>query len=413
MLTVAENELLVRVGPGTSGGALMRRYWHPVLKASVLEAGGEPLHVRLLGEDFVAFRSPDGELGFIEEGCPHRRVSMSLARNEACGLRCIFHGWVVGRDGAVVEAPSEPAERGNFAAKVRTRRFHVREAAGLVWVFIGDGEPAPFPAFPFTALPVDHIDVAEVPGACNWAQLLEGQIDSAHISHLHASSATISTNPLTAAALTDKAPHFEVRNTPWGFHVGAVRTLPDGRYYTRVTEFVMPYYQGIAPAVPPETELYDTIPRFIVCQVPLDDEHTTVWYIMWKPSAPIVRGEVGAMWEIWNQEYQAVRGRHKMGQDRARMRAGHFTGINNLLTEDMVVAEGAGPIADRSRETLGSSDTAVARFRRQYLEAIRDHAEGRLPRGLDADTPFALIEGRGVFHREADAWRDALAPELV
>jgi hypothetical protein len=134
---------------------------------------------------------------------------------------------------------------------------------------------------------------------------------------------------------------------------------------------------------------------------------------MWKTSAPIARGESGARWEVWNQEYQAVIGRHKFGQDRAKMRAGHFTGINNLLTEDMAVAESMGPIADRSREYLGSSDTAVARFRRQYLEAIRDNAEGRLPRGLAADTPFALIEGRGVFHREPDAWRDALAPELA
>jgi phthalate 4,5-dioxygenase oxygenase subunit len=413
MLTVAENELLTRVGPGTPGGALLRRYWHPVMKASALEAGGEPLRVRLLGEDFVAFRLPDGSLGFIDEGCPHRRVSMSLARNEECGLRCIFHGWVVARDGAVIDVPSEPAERGNFAAKVRTRHFHVREAAGLVWAFVGEGEAAPFPAFPFAALPLEHVDVAEVPGACNWAQLLEGQIDSAHISHLHASSATISTNPVTAATLIDKAPRFEVDNTPWGFHIGAVRTLPDGRYYTRVTEFVMPYYQGIAPAVPPETELYETVPRFIVCQVPVDDEHTTVWYIMWKPNAPIVRGEVGAMWEVWNQEYQAVCDRQKMGQDRALMSAGHFTGINNLLTEDMAVAEGAGAIADRSRETLGSSDTAVARFRRHYLEAIRDNTEGRLPRGLAADTPFRLIEGRGIFHREPDSWRQALAPELA
>jgi nitrite reductase/ring-hydroxylating ferredoxin subunit len=409
MLSVEENELLARVGPGTPGGSLLRRYWHPVLKASALEAGGEPLRVRLLGEDFVAFRSPDGELGFIEEACPHRRVSMSLARNEACGLRCLFHGWVVGRDGTVVEAPSEPAERGNFAAKVRTQRYHVREEAGLVWVFIGSGEPAPFPAFPFTALPLDHIDVAQVPGRCNWAQLLEGQIDSAHVSHLHSSVP----NPLSAMNNYDPAPRFDVHNTAWGYHIGALRSLPDGRYYTRITEFVMPYFQFIPPAAPPETALYDTIPRFMVCQVPLDDEHTTVWYVMWKTSGPIERGEPGARWEVWNQEYQAVIDEQKFGQDRARMRAGHFSGINNLLTEDMAVAESMGPIADRSREYLGSSDTAVARFRRQYLEAIRDNAEGRLPRGLAADTPFALIEGRGVIHREPDAWREALAPELA
>ena len=100
-------------------------------------------------------------------------------------------------------------------------------------------------------------------------------------------------------------------------------------------------------------------------------------------------------------------------QNRAQMAAGHFTGINNLLSEDMAVAESMGPIADRTREYLGSSDTAVARFRRVYFEAIRAHADGLLPRGCSPDTPFRLIEGRGIYHVQDADWQSVLDPALV
>ena len=410
MLTKAENELLTQVGPETPGGALLRRYWHPVLKAAELEADGAPKQVRLLGENFVAFRATDGSVGFIDEFCPHRCASMALARNEHNGLRCLFHGWKLDVNGNVVETPSEPPQHANLVAKVRTRRHQVREVAGLIWAFVGEGEPAPFPEFPFVGLPLDRLDYAQVPGACNWVQLLEGQIDSAHLSHLHSSSVT---NRIAEMALADRAPIFDVQNTPWGFHVAAIRTLKDNRLYTRLTEFVMPYYEFIPPAAAPDAPVYDDAPRFVVCQVPIDDFNTTVWYIMWTARRPIVRGEVGAMWEVWNQEYQTLAGRPMWGQDRAAMKAGHFTGINNLLSEDMAVGESMGPIADRRREYLGSSDTAVARFRRVYFEAIRAHADGTLPRGCAPDIPFRLIEGRGIYHLNETDWQRVLDPALV
>jgi phthalate 4,5-dioxygenase len=410
MLTKVENELLTRVGPETLGGALLRRYWHPVLESSALEADGAPRQVRLLGEDFVAFRAADGRVGFVDEGCPHRRASLALARNENCALRCLFHGWKIDLDGSVLETPSEPPERGNFAAKVRTRRYHAHESAGLVWAYIGAGDPPAFPAFPFTALPLDHLDHARVQGACNWVQLLEGQVDSSHLSHLHSSSVT---HTLGDLARHDRAPQFEVENTPWGFHVAAVRRRQDGQYYTRLTEFVMPYWEFIPPVAGPGTPEYDAAPRLVVCQVPVDDTHTIVWYVMWQYPHPVVRGGPGTMWHVWNDENEAHAGRPFWGQDRAKMKAGHFTGIDNLLAEDMAVAEMMGPIVDRSRENLGSSDTAVARFRRQYLAAIRDNEQGVPPRATSTDVPFRLIEGRGIYHAEAGGWRGTLDPELA
>ncbi len=402
MLSQTDNELITRVGPQTPGGALLRRYWFPVLQSRALEAGGAPVPVRLLGEDFVAFRSPDGTVGMMERLCPHRRASMAIARNEDCGLRCLFHGWVMGHDGRVVEVPSEPGDTAAFARKVRTRRVAVRENNGLVWAHVGGGDEPQFPAFEFTAVPSENVLIAEVPGRCNWVQLAEGQIDSAHISHLHAST----TGALRSLALADRAPRFDVETTPWGMHVAATRELDERRRYTRVTEFVMPSWEFIPRATAPDTAEYDDMPRFVVHQTPVDDVTTTVWYIMWHPHRPVLRSEPGGRWAVWNDEYQAVMNAPMMGQDRAAMHAGHMSGLNNLLTEDMLVAETMGPIADRSREYLGSSDTAVARFRRLLIEAIRDEAAGNVPRGCSGSVPYGRVAGIGVFHDAGVDWRE-------
>lgn len=403
MLSKEDNELITRVGPGTPAGALLRRFWYPVLKAAALEPDGAPKKVRLLGENFVAFRSGDGRVGMMEELCPHRRASLVLARNEECGLRCLFHGWKLDLDGRVVEAPSEPADRIGFVNKVRTRRIAVRENSNLIWAYIGAGEPPPFPAFEFTTLPLDHIQIAEVPGRCNWVQLAEGQLDSAHISHLHASA---SANGLARLAQADRAPHYEVEPTPWGMHAAAIRAIGENERYTRITEFVMPSWEFIPRPTEPGTREYDDMPRFVVHQTPVDDVTTTVWYINWHPDRPISYGE--ARWCGWNDEYLQVIDEPLMGQDRAKMKAGHMTGINNLLTEDMIVAETMGPIADRTGEYLGSSDAAVARFRRLFIEAIRDQERGAVPRGCGSTANYPQLGGLGVLHPAGVDWRDCV-----
>src|SRR3954471_9947777 len=150
-----DNDRLTQVGPGTPMGRMLRQYWTPAIRSKALEADGEPLTVRLFGQDFVAFRTTDGSVGFMDEACPHRGVSLALARNEENGLRCIFHGWKIGLEGKVLEVPSEPVGS-NLASKVRVRKIHVRDAGGVVWVWLGDGEQPPqFPNFEFTELPIE------------------------------------------------------------------------------------------------------------------------------------------------------------------------------------------------------------------------------------------------------------------
>ncbi len=111
MLSKDDNELLSRVGPGTTMGNFMRQYWIPAIRSDELPSPDcPPLRVRLLGEDLIGFRTTSGEVGLMQNACPHRGASMFFGRNEEEGLRCVYHGWKFDVTGACVDMPSEPAE---------------------------------------------------------------------------------------------------------------------------------------------------------------------------------------------------------------------------------------------------------------------------------------------------------------
>ena len=186
MLSREQNERLTRIDGDTPMGVFMREHrWIPALLSIELVADGAPRRVRLVGKDYVAFRDTNGDVGFLDEGCPHRNASLVLARNEECGLRCIFHGWKVDVTGQVVEAPTHSPNPEAFAAKITTRRYPTVEGGGLVWVWLGESEAPPFPHLPFTVLPDSHVWVTATPCACNWLQGVEATLDTAHIGTLH------------------------------------------------------------------------------------------------------------------------------------------------------------------------------------------------------------------------------------
>src|SRR5437588_11742245 len=81
-LTREENELLTRVGPGTPGGALMRRYWYPVAMKQELTDEQPTRFVRLLGEDLALFRDKLGRVGLLADHCAHRGASLCYGRVE-------------------------------------------------------------------------------------------------------------------------------------------------------------------------------------------------------------------------------------------------------------------------------------------------------------------------------------------
>jgi len=399
MLSIAENELLTRTSADTPGGAFLRRFWYPVLTSDDLVAGGAPRRVRLLGEDLVAFRGSDGRVGLLDEACPHRRASLALARNENCALRCLFHGWQIDAGGNVVGVPSEP-DGARFASKVKSHSYPVREVAGAVWAFIGPGEPGQFPAFAFTTLPLVQTRITRGLIRCNWVQVVEGFLDSSHISHLHAS---IPADPAYyQMKMTDTAPSFDVEVTPFGLSAAAVRNIGDGKRYTRVTEMVMPSI-GFIPAPRPPGPAYDSYPENALVVVPIDDVTSVQWWMRYTRRAENAGNLFGGGW-VQRSESDAL-----WGQDRAKIEGGHATGLPSLAMEDIAMAESQGAIADRSREYLGSSDSVITRFRRMMIDQFRGYAEGRLPPSVAGNLPYESRRAHAVIHAESVDWRDAIA----
>ena len=188
-MTPEENELLTRVGPGTSMGKLFRRFWLPALLSEELPAPDcAPVRVRLLGEDLVAFRDTEGRVALLGPYCAHRGAPLYYGRNEENGLRCVYHGWKFDVTGQCVDMPSEPADS-NFKDKVRVKSYPTREWGGVIWAYMGPPERVPDrpPVLEWGLVDADHRRVVKNFQECNYLQALEGDIDTAHVSWLHSS----------------------------------------------------------------------------------------------------------------------------------------------------------------------------------------------------------------------------------
>jgi phthalate 4,5-dioxygenase len=285
MLTSQENDLLCRVENDAPMGRLMRRHWMPLcLIEEVSEPDGPPVRSRILGENLVVFRDTEGRVGAMDELCPHRRASLVYGRNEDCGLRCLYHGWKMDVAGNVVDMASEPAAS-QLASRVKHKAYPTKEWGGMVWAYMGPRNAIPeFVAPPWAPTPETRVSIAKVLLPCNWAQVLEGAIDSAHSSSLHSSdfvparvsgAEATSTNWLRPS--TDKAPRLQFERTSYGFRYAALRRpIVDAatHEYVRMSVFVAP-----ATVLVPPNNLYNVAN----VNVPMDDQNTA-FYCMGKCS---------------------------------------------------------------------------------------------------------------------------------
>ena len=125
-----DSDDLVRVGPGTVMGEMMRQYWIPAAMSSELERDGAPMRLMLLGEQLIAFRDSSGRVGVMDHRCPHRCASLFLGRNEENGIRCVYHGWKFDAAGNCVDMPNVPPHQ-DFKDKVKAKAYKVAERNGL------------------------------------------------------------------------------------------------------------------------------------------------------------------------------------------------------------------------------------------------------------------------------------------
>jgi phthalate 4,5-dioxygenase oxygenase subunit len=384
MLTAEENDLLCRIEGDAPMGQLMRRHWVPAcLSEEVVEPDGTPVKVRLLGEDLVVFRDSDGRLGVLDEYCPHRRASLALGRNEECGLRCLYHGWKMDVEGNILEMASEPAESA-LASKVRHKAYPAREAGGFVWTYMGPAETMPaFEPPPFAPTLETNVSIVKVHVNANWAQVLEGQIDSAHSSSLHSSDmrpakvdSAKATDKTWLRPSTDKAPRLQTEKTSFGFHYAAIRRPimnAATHDYVRVTVYIAPFIALIPP---------NNAYKVATVIGPTDDTHTVLYFIAWSETGGIDQ----EAWRKFNvaqpgidltRDYRNLRNAaNTYQQDRNAMKLGDFTGIRGIPNQDIAMWESMGAIVDRSKERLGASDLAIVEFRRLMVEAARTVRDG-------------------------------------
>ena len=120
------------------------------------------------------------------------------------------------------------------------------------------------------------------------------------------------------------------------------------------------------------------------------------------PDASDYAGLRGDRWNAW-------------GQDRALMDAGHFTGFGrSLLEEDVVIQSSMGPILDRTKENLSSSDVAVAHLRRMLLDAVAAVDAGTLPPGSAlAPDGVRLPNASEMLVDPGRRWEDAALDHLT
>src|SRR5687768_9920028 len=386
MLTKEQNELLCRVEGSAPMGQLARRHWLPVCMAEeVPERDGKPVRARLLGEDLVVFRDSNGRLGVLGEHCLHRRASLAFGRNEDCGLRCLYHGWKFDVDGNVVDMPSEAPGAAERLGK-KTKAYPAREGGGFIWIWMGPREEMrEFEPPAWAPKPDIKWAIVKMHAACNWAQVLEGSIDSAHSSSLHSSEMPAAQVDSAKATKTswprpsnDKAPRLQFQPTSYGFRYAAIRKPilnPETSQYVRTTLFIAPFTVLIPP-----NDQYNLAQML----VPIDDVNTMFYWIAWHPDPA-----KGISQDEWRRFCAATPGvdldenfRKKRNlanrylQDREAMKRGDFTGIKGIPTQDMAMWESMGPIVDRSRDKPGSSDLAVVQFRRMMVNAAKRVEEG-------------------------------------
>ncbi|MGF7234283.1 MAG: Rieske 2Fe-2S domain-containing protein [Frankia sp.] len=414
MLRADANETLSRVGPGTPMGELFRRFWLPALLTSEVDQPDcPPVRLRILGEDLVAFRDTSGRVGIVQAYCPHRLALLYFGRNEDRGLRCAYHGWKFDVSGFCLETPNVPPGAPDIRSSVGITAYPVREAGGVVWVYMGPAELSPpFPGLEYTAVPTDHSFAARWLQRTNWSQGLEGEIDSSHISWLHRDFDKDTTKQKsTGAQLTDDAaPHIELRETDYGLVYGARRDH-DGQYLWRVTQFILPMF-SLIPRGPGDFSQGGGR-----AWVPIDDNHTTVFTFGYRVDHPIDQAELntyylsGALFPPrMNRGTFALPDGYVIDTflplaskendyliDRQMQRTTNFTGIWGVHDQDRALAEnsrslgGRDPgIADRTAEHLVNSDRAVVAARRILLNLSDALKNGTEPSAVRDPAAFGV-----------------------
>jgi len=426
MISAEQNELMTRAGAGTPGGNLLRNYWQPVALADELQGKRPVKAVKLLGQDLVLFRDESGRYGLLDRDCPHRGADLAYGRIEDGGLRCAFHGWLFDVRGQCLQTPAEP-EGSKLRQRIRQGSYPVVERSGIVFAWLGDpshSTPPAFPAFDCFVAPGTHTFAFKGYLECNWMQALEVGIDPAHASYLHRffededtsggygkqfrGTSADSDMPITKVLREFDRPEISVEKTPYGMRLIALRKLSAADTHVRVTNLMFPQ----AFVIPMSAEM--TISQW---HVPVDD-HSCYWYAIFTSfTHPVdkqkMRDQRLQLYTLPDYKPRVGKWNH-YGFDADQQRTSTYTGMgNDINVHDQWAVESPGPIQDRTREHLGTTDKGIIAYRKLLVDAIEKNAAGETPpMVLDEAAALALtgppsIDGIGPSETWNDYWQEA------
>jgi phthalate 4,5-dioxygenase len=388
MIAHEENKLLTQTGRGMPMGELLRRYWQPVALSDELPDGKASLPLKVMGEELVVFRDDQGRPGLLGIHCAHRGADLSYGRVEDGGLRCIYHGWLYDIHGKCLDQPGEPGA-GAGRDQIRHLAYPCQEKAGLIFAYMGSGEPPLLPCYEALIAPEDQTAVLKAYHECNFLQGNEGNIDPVHLSFLHRQfeegdhsgwdlgvrGSSASSNAFHGR---DPSPNIEVEITDFGVRIVTIRSIGEKKNYVRVSNFVMPNLS----AVPAGTgaDGYN-----INWAVPIDDTHHWKVQLSFRRSAPIdkqafrKRNAAGL-----TPDFRLIRNKgNRYLQDREEMKTKTYSGMGSFFpAHDAFATESQGAIQDRTREHLTSTDQAIVAERKLLLKGIGDILEGKDPQHI-------------------------------
>ena len=384
-LTHSENERLTHVGPGTPGGELLRRYWHPVAPAADLDTN--PVRpVRILGEDLTLFRDRSGRLGLVGQRCAHRLVDMRFGIPEENGLRCPYHGWCYDSTGQCIETPLE-SPNSRLKERVNIGGYPVEELGGLIWAYLG---PDPAPLLPRWDLFVRSDGFRQIVAhqlPCNWLQAMENRGDHGHAIYLHGrlhlwalereGRLTDDPQPRYNATMRRQAERLELgayeryRSIPNEFGMTKARLDFDqdesaASWNVGTNPILFPYLLAFGPQ--------KQIRRSYQMGVPIDDTHT--WHISYSCFVFPEGVEVPKQTSV---PYAEVPLKNEEGEYI----------LDYVLGQDMVAWYSQGDITDRTKEVLASSDVCIEDYRALLAREIDKVERGEQPMNVFFDPQAA------------------------
>ena len=382
MITQEENELLTQTGKSTPCGELMRRYWQPAALSDELPADRQ-VPVTLFSEELILFRDGTGKPRLIGRYCAHQGVDMIYGRVEKDGLRCMYHGWLFDNCGKLVVSGDWVPE-GEKRMSVGQPAYPCIEAGGVIFTYMGPGNPPLLPPYEFLAVPPENRAVTKILLNCNFLQANEGNIDPVHLSFLHrnlqdtardkARAVPGSSASPNALVGNDRTPSIEIEVTDFGLRIFTIRKPGDGKQYLRVTNFISPNLAAFNGSTTGEGYSAHW-------HVPIDDHSHWKYAFIFSRERPLsddLRNRIRVELDGDNRLKRNAANRYL--QDRESMTSQTFSGMGfHFHAQDAFATESQGPVQDRTQEHLVTSDKPLVAARKLLLKAINDLREGREP----------------------------------